>query len=479
MKQRVVILLLSVSNLINAQFAGHIDPAMGFVNNVTFAKEGRDIKQLSNGHIIVSGSLWSSPSYDGYLMEFDSNGNFITGSQETGTTCFFACDTIDSNNFIAVGRSENFTNHIIFDKKTLAYSSVDIDLSSLFNRIDVFDLVTQPDGKFVICGLSSTDGLVNKFWVARFNSNLTIDNTFGSNGHVSLAFGNDAQARSIALQTDGKIVAVGHSITNKNAVIVRLNTNGTLDNSFFGSGYTITQSEINYCELYGVAVANDNTIYSVGVRKGAGNAEGQIRVINPTQNQFIYTATTNAKWYSISLQADSSKLIISGQSSPSLFGATVPLVYRFRMDGTGAYVNDPSFNGFNNLGLYTTGIVGSYNEDFTMSNCIQSNGKILLSGVFNGGMFLTRLENDYIPTGKNEFFSDKQDLKSYPNPSNGTFNVTNTKNIKTIKAYNLIGKEVDIIQQSENTFQIHEKGLYILHVQTRDGKIYTEQVIVN
>ena len=73
----------------------------------------------------------------------------------------------------------------------------------------------------------------------------------------------------------------------------------------------------------------------------------------------------------------------------------------------------------------------------------------------------------------------KQDLKSYPNPSNGTFNVTNTKNIKTIKAYNLIGKEVDIIQQSENTFQIHEKGLYILHVQTRDGKIYTEQVIVN
>lgn len=149
------------------------------------------------------------------------------------------------------------------------------------------------------------------------------------------------------------------------------------------------------------------------------------------------------------------------------------------MDGTGAYVNDPSFNGFNNLGLYTTGIVGSYNQDFTMSNCIQTDGKILLSGVFNGGMFLTRLENDYIPTGKNEFLSDKQDLKSYPNPSNGIFNVTNTKNIKTIKAYNLIGKEVEIIQQSENTFQIHEKGLYILHVQTRDGKICTEQVIIN
>lgn len=478
MKQRVVILLLSVSNLINAQFAGHIDPAMGFVNNVTFAKEGRDIKQLSNGNIIVSGSLWSSPSYDGYLMEFDSNGNFITGSQETGTTCFFACDTIDSNNYIAVGRSENFTNHIIFDKKTLAYSAVDIDLSSLFNRIDVFDLVTQPDGKFVICGLSSTDGLVNKFWVARFNSNLTIDNTFGSNGHVSLAFGNDAQARSIALQTDGKIVAVGHSITNKNAVIVRLNTNGTLDNSFFGSGYTITQSEINYSELYGVTVANNNTIYSVGVRKGAGNAEGQIRIISSTQNHSVYTQITDAKWYSISLQADSSKLIISGQSGPDGTGRTVPAVYRYRLNGSGYYEIDPSFSGFGNYGLYVTGISG-INQDLTMSNYIQKDGKILLSGVFNGGMFLTRLENDYIPTGKNEFFSDKQDLKSYPNPSNGTFNVTNTKNIKTIKAYNLIGKEVDIIQQSENTFQIHEKGLYILHVQTRDGKIYTEQVIVN
>ena len=66
----------------------------------------------------------------------------------------------------------------------------------------------QADGKIVVAG-GSVNGLFNDFAVARFNSNGTLDTSFGTGGKVLTDFGVSAQAESVAVQQDGKIVVSG------------------------------------------------------------------------------------------------------------------------------------------------------------------------------------------------------------------------------------------------------------------------------
>jgi hypothetical protein len=53
--------------------------------------------------------------------------------------------------------------------------------------------------------------------LARYSSRGALDATFGSSGKVTTAFGtNEAAIYGLALQTDGKIVAVGSSLQSLN-----------------------------------------------------------------------------------------------------------------------------------------------------------------------------------------------------------------------------------------------------------------------
>jgi uncharacterized delta-60 repeat protein len=561
MKEFIAIILLSISMTLSAQTAGLIDPTIGFVNAVAWATEGRDVKQLSNGHIIVCGSAYYGASAtQGAFYEFDTNGNVISQNTETSVGSFFACDTIDQNNFVTVGKSQVYANDIVLAKTTPLY--VVQAVMTNFLALDVFDIVTQPDGKFVTCGWGTTDGITNKFWIARFNNNLSIDNTFGVNGNVLLAFGNDAQARSIALQTDGKIVVVGHSISPKQSVVLRLNSNGSLDNTFFSSGYKLSTYNGYKNELYGVALDANNNIYTVGVSASTMGNYSQLKILTSTNEQ-VYPYYGDNAFYSVAVQNDSNKVIISGQSIPSGSSHNVPFVVRYRNVG-GNYTTDNSFNGFGNItGEYTTGLNNTSTDYSTFGSSFQKNGKVLLCGNFNDGMFLTRLATDYFMDNDGDGYSINTDCndnnssvhpgateipyngidedcngsdltdvdgdgESYPtdcndgdpsintmvadipnngidencdgsdlvttgitslssintaivispNPSNGTFNVANANNFKSIKAFDLLGKEVNLIQVSDNAFNLNNKGVYIIQIQTEQNQTVTKRLII-
>jgi len=84
-----------------------------------------------------------------------------------------------------------------------------------FGGSDVaFALVQQPDGKLLAAGDSFFLAIRNTdFVLARYNANGSLDPTFGIGGKVITDFGGADEAGSIVLQADGKVVAVGFGNT--------------------------------------------------------------------------------------------------------------------------------------------------------------------------------------------------------------------------------------------------------------------------
>ncbi|MGH8092421.1 MAG: delta-60 repeat domain-containing protein, partial [Chthoniobacterales bacterium] len=101
--------------------------------------------------------------------------------------------------------------------------------------------VLQSDGKIVAAGTTVTQGgLDQPFAVARYNPDGTRDLAFGKKGLATVDFGSFLQsARSILLQPDGKLIVVGFPDTessDSDFLIARLNANGTLDSAFGTTG---------------------------------------------------------------------------------------------------------------------------------------------------------------------------------------------------------------------------------------------------
>ena len=76
-------------------------------------------------------------------------------------------------------------------------------------------LAIQPDGKLVVAG-DTSDG---HFFLACFNSNGSLDTTFGTAGEITTAFGTADDVRSVVLQPDGKIIAAGSTTNGTNTGI--------------------------------------------------------------------------------------------------------------------------------------------------------------------------------------------------------------------------------------------------------------------
>jgi uncharacterized delta-60 repeat protein len=135
--------------------------------------------------------------------------------------------------------------------------------STAYQVPQYYDMALQGDGKIVAVG-QIDDGyqLKNKTYVhnldqllMRYNANGSLDTTFGSGGIVTKDFStydnpNDSmnkldQAWGVAIESDGKIVVGGRTMVGpnvSNAILVRYNTDGTLDLTFGTGGKVIVQS---------------------------------------------------------------------------------------------------------------------------------------------------------------------------------------------------------------------------------------------
>ena len=87
----------------------------------------------------------------------------------------------------------------------------------------------------------SDNGSNYDFALVRYNTDGSLDTTFDSDGKVTTAIGSgNDYAYSVAIQSDGKIVAAGYSQRSNDFALVRYNTDGSLDTSFDSDGKVTT-----------------------------------------------------------------------------------------------------------------------------------------------------------------------------------------------------------------------------------------------
>jgi len=106
-----------------------------------------------------------------------------------------------------------------------------------------FDAVAlQSDGKIVLAGRATDSNGDDAFLVVRLNSDGSLDSSFGDGGKIEAQLGSgdfaSSAAHAVAIQPDGKIVVGGEarSTPSNGFMVARLNPNGSFDSEFGDGG---------------------------------------------------------------------------------------------------------------------------------------------------------------------------------------------------------------------------------------------------
>ena len=208
---------------------------------------------------------------------FGINGIVITPSL-TGYKQDYSTSILIQNNskIIAAGNASNSNEN----KFALVRYKIDGSIDSSFGNSGIVltpfanpntylnSAALQSDGKIVAAGYvqKSTE---YDFVVVRYNADGDLDDTFGSNGVSFLETPNFYdECNSIVIQDDGKIILAGESISGstniQNVKLVRLNTDGSIDNTFGTGGIKQTTIGGSYAETSSVLMQSDGKIVVAG-----------------------------------------------------------------------------------------------------------------------------------------------------------------------------------------------------------------------
>ena len=134
------------------------------------------------------------------------------------------------------------------------------------------DVAIQPDGKIVAAGFGNGPGEFD-FAVARYNSDGSLDTSFGGDGTVTTDFNtSDDRGWAVALQSDGKIVVAGQTFVARSVggsdldfALVRYNADGSLDTGFSGDGkVNVDLGGTETDAALDVAIQSDGKIVAAG-----------------------------------------------------------------------------------------------------------------------------------------------------------------------------------------------------------------------
>jgi len=248
-------------------------------------------------------------------------------------------------------------------------------------------VAVQADGKVVVAGYGESCSCSGyDFVVARYNTDLTLDATFGTGGvvYTDIEYGYD-YARSVAIQSDGKIVVAGHGYScssyGEDFAVVRYLADGQLDSSFGSGGIVMTDlGGMDYA--HGVAIQSDGKVVVAGYSQSSCSCASDFAAVRYNADGSLDTSfdtdgivTTDLGGYSdraygVAIQSDG-KVVLGGQTDVNCGYYDFAAV---RYDSNGSL--DTAFDGDGTV--VTT--ASSYSYDYGRAVAVQSDGKILLAG---------------------------------------------------------------------------------------------------
>lgn len=206
----------------------------------------------------------------------------------------------------------------------------------------------QPDGKIVVVG-----GGQRGYNVARYLSDGQLDTSFSEDGLTNISLGDefyDAMATAVALQSDGRIVIAGwiresnSANTSSRMGVIRLNIDGTLDSNFSLDGIQLSELT-GYAEAHSVLVQPDGKIVVAGHANGYAtllrlNGDGTYDT-RFSGDGVVAMATSESYISSIVLQPDGRILAAGFQRPSNNNGSFGSILMMARFNANGAL--DPTF----------------------------------------------------------------------------------------------------------------------------------------
>jgi uncharacterized delta-60 repeat protein len=260
-------------------------------------------------------------------------------------------------------------------------------------------LVLQPDGKIVVIGEAEDEA--HDFVVVRLNPDGTFDQTFNGTGKSIMSFSpGDDLINAVVLQSDGKILIAGEGQSDQGPdgdydfLVVRLNFDGTLDNTFNNDGVVRTKPSGGSWEdvATNVLVQPDGKIVATGFMRGWNdfvavryNADGSLDSTFGSGGIAATDVTGNRDYsYASALQPDG-KIVLGGGTLPNIYSSYVFSMIRYNADGT----LDTTFG----TGGKVLTDMGSSTSGNIVSLAVLKNGKILAAGS-TGDFSLARYNSD-------------------------------------------------------------------------------------
>jgi len=242
----------------------------------------------SDGKILIVGGGYQSGNSLVTLFRYNSNGSLDSSFGNNGMVITPSISGLNSSDFpygvvqqadekilVAVRSADNVNITLILynidGTVDTSFNAASVEVTGLKENDIDGGLVLQVDGKILVSG-SSHGNIV----LLRYNSNGTLDNTFNGSGNVVTDLGGDDGVGAITLQTDGKILVSGYS--NNDLALLRYNTDGTPDTHFGNTGIALTN--IGSDSLHGITFAGWGiTVQSDGKIIVSGESNGDFAVV--------------------------------------------------------------------------------------------------------------------------------------------------------------------------------------------------------
>lgn len=212
---------------------------------------------MSDGRIVAAGYVVNANGdYDFAVYRFNSNGGLDSSFNGTGKVKFgFGAGKYDrpydlrlqSGKVVVLGQTcpyrwggcdfavARLTSSGALDSTFSGDGKQTTDFGANDGALGV---ALQSDGKIVAVGGKTTASNTSYFALARYKDNGTLDATFNGTGKRLVSVGTFAYAWDVLVQGNGKIVVAGLGFngSNKDFALVRLNPGGSLDTTFSGDG---------------------------------------------------------------------------------------------------------------------------------------------------------------------------------------------------------------------------------------------------